>query len=69
MITILDNHVITAGASFEYYKYFNSFNILQQWFIWITQCLPPQHIGSLTRISLLQQITALPDSDFVDFNV
>jgi len=62
----LGDHVITAGATYEYYKYFNSFNIFRNGLFQL-----PLMFGGTTFSSLQEFFDAtdpaLPDSERADF--
>ncbi len=72
----LGNHVATVGGSFEYFKFFNSFNIFRHGIFFLEGDLDRFFPGGLdflgaTRFSSLEQFFRRtdPDSaDFYDFN-
>ena len=65
----LDNHVITAGATFEYFSFFNSFNIFRHGVFFLPDFL--DFIGGARFSSLADFYArtnpALPDTDRINF--
>lgn len=59
------NHVITAGVNFEYFKFYNSFNLFYAGLFMV-----PVQFGGTTFTSLDQffQLTDRTNPNFVDFN-
>lgn len=59
------NHVITAGVNFEYFKFYNSFNLFYAGLFMV-----PAQFGGTTFTSLDQffQLTDKTNPNFVDFN-
>jgi hypothetical protein len=62
----LGNHVVTAGGTFEYFNFFNSFNLFRNGYFGL-----PFTVGTTTFESLADFFAAtdpeLPDSERVDF--
>lgn len=65
----LDNHVLTVGATFEYFSFFNSFNIFRHGVFFLPDFL--DFIGGARFSSLADFFArtnpALPDSDRINF--
>ncbi len=61
----LNNHVLTAGATFEYFSFFNSFNIFRYGLFMV-----PYQFGGTTFDNLNDffRATDPTDSNFIDFN-